>query len=225
MKKFKLMMMAGLLAFAGSAMAQGLKVISAEDVTLADDGTGVISVNLDYTTTETVVGYNFSLMLPEGIAADSKSGKWAPAVTLSDAIHPLLYDSNADDYTASATKAALQIKDKTDGGLLFVWIDQAEALPLLSLQGELMSIKIKAADGFTGGEAKIYLAGVTSDKNVSLDLGNIADVTFSIIGTTVGINDVKSADATAPAYNLQGVRVNESAKGLIIRDGKKTIVK
>ena len=66
---------------------------------------------------------------------------------------------------------------------------------------------------------------MSNDDNKSIELGNINDVTFSINGSSVGINDIKSAEATAPAYNLQGVRVNSAAKGVIIRDGKKMVVK
>lgn len=65
---------------------------------------------------------------------------------------------------------------------------------------------------------------MSNEDNKSIELGNINDVTFSINGSSVGINDIKSAEATAPAYNLQGIRVN-NAKGLIIRDGKKMVVK
>ncbi len=224
MKAFKLTMMAAMLAFASTAMAQEKKVvISGEDFAFGEDGTGELVINIDYETTETVVGYNFSLKLPAGVTANTKSGKMtAAACVLNEDMYPLLYDANEDDYTLSATKAALQVKDKEDGGYLFVWIDQNEKLPLQSLKGQLMTIKLKGTAGFSG-EGQIYLAGLTSDKNVSLDLGNIADVTFQIGGTD-GINDIQAADATAPAYNLQGIRVN-NAKGLIIRDGKKMIVK
>lgn len=228
MKKFRLLMMAGLIALASGAQAQDKKIVisTAENVALAEDGTGEIVLNLNYPTEETLGGYNFSLMLPAGISADSKSGKWAPAVTLNMEIHPPLYDSDADDYTAAASKAALQIKDKADGGLLFIWIDQAEKTPLLKTEGQLMTIKIKAAEGFTGGEAKIYTVSVSNVKDESLDLGNIADVTFTIGGgSSEGINDIQAADSNAPIYNLQGVRVNSEAKGLLIQDGKKRIVK
>ncbi len=229
MKKFTLMLVAGLFALAGSVQAQKKVVISAEDTPLAEDGTAVINVNLSYPTTEQLVGYNFSLMLPEGVTANTKTGKMtAAAFGLSEDIHPLLYDANADDYTFAATKSALQVKDKADGGTLIIWIDQNEQTPLLKTEGQLMTIKIKAAEGFVSGQGMIYTAGVSAvidGKSVSLDLGNIEDVPFIIGSGSEGINDIKNADATAPAYNLQGVRVNSAAKGVIIRDGKKMVVK
>ena len=44
---------------------------------------------------------------------------------------------------------------------------------------------------------------------------------------TTAIENIESAeaDADAPAYNVAGMRVNANAKGIIIRNGRKVIVK
>ena len=50
---------------------------------------------------------------------------------------------------------------------------------------------------------------------------------YSINGSTTGISKVTadSADADAPVYNLAGQRVGKNAKGVLIKNGKKYVVK
>ena len=69
MKAFKLMMMAGMMAFATAASAQGtIKCLTAEDVTFeAGETTADLVVNMDYTTDKEIVSWGFNLYLPEGI--------------------------------------------------------------------------------------------------------------------------------------------------------------
>lgn len=48
---------------------------------------------------------------------------------------------------------------------------------------------------------------------------------YSINGTTAGVNSVTTdeADANAPVFNLAGQRVNNSFKGIVVKNGKKFI--
>ena len=48
---------------------------------------------------------------------------------------------------------------------------------------------------------------------------------YSINNITTGINKVETdtEDANAPVYNLSGQRVNDSYKGIVIKNGKKYI--
>ena len=49
---------------------------------------------------------------------------------------------------------------------------------------------------------------------------------YSLNGNTSGINAVKAdTEANAPAYNLAGQKVDNSYKGLIIKNGRKMIQK
>ena len=228
MKKFTLMLVAGLFALAGSVQAQGNVLISAENTAFGEDGTADLVLKIACPTSETLVGYNFSLSLPDGVkGANAKTGKetstgkvTTASVTLNNDIHPLLWSDDDEDYTVDP-KTQLQLKDKTDGGYLFIWIDQAKKIPLKANEGVLLTIKLTKAEGFTSGNAKIYDIALSNAASVGI-AGD--DVPFVIGDAESGINDIQSADATAPAYNLQGIRVN-NAKGLIIRDGKKMVVK
>ena len=222
MKAFKLTMMAAMLAFASAAMAQE-QFFQASDVALDENGKGTLEVFIDYETTETVVGWNLSLYLPDGVTIATKT---VYDEDLDEDVEVFDVTAKGDDYSNSNAMAnALDVKLKADQkGYLFVCIDQKNKRPMKNTHGKILSVPVVAPSKDFTGEGKINTIGMTSDANISLELGNIADITFQVGGTTDGINDIQSADATAPAYNLQGIRVN-NAKGLIIRDGKKMVVK
>jgi hypothetical protein len=224
MKAFKLTMMAAMLAFASTAMAQDKKVaLTVDDITIANGETADLVVNMAYETTETVVGLNFSLYLPDGILLDGFASKEEQDGAKASALKKACDLGEDGIWGEDAQKGWLSVKQKTDGGLLFVLIDQDDKTEFESTKAKAVTIKVKAiAD--VEADGVINNISIANEKNVSLDLGNIEDVTFGVNKSAVGINDIKSAEATAPAYNLQGIRVN-NAKGLIIRDGKKMVVK
>lgn len=225
MKKFTLMLVAGFFALASGIQAQEKQsFFKANDVALAEDGTGTLEVFIDYETTETVVGWNLSLYLPDGVKIATKT---VYDEDLDEDVEVFDVTAKGDDYSNSNAMAnALDIKTKTDGGYLFVCIDQKNQREMKNTKGKILSIPLNAPSKDFTGEGSIKSIGMTSAGSKSLELGNIADVTFKIGGSSEqGINDIQAADATAPAYNLQGVRVNSAAKGVIIRDGKKMVVK
>ncbi len=234
MKTFKLSMMAAMLAFASSAMAQDLVPITADDITIANGETKDLAVKLNYELeagAPALCGANFSLYLPDGIILaeyDTKADQDAASAK------SLKKNVDVEELTDGAWSADdadngyVSVKQKTDGGLLFVLIDQDDKVPFVKTTGAtLCTISIKAiADVADTG--KIGVQGLTNVNNVSVGMKDGAsifgDCTFGINKETVGINEIQTAGSEAPAYNLQGIRVN-NAKGLIIRDGKKMIVK
>ena len=217
MKKFRLMMMAGLLALAGSTQAAEVTVLKADPIAADADGKAQLVINIDFETTQTIVGLNFSISLPEGADIDSKkatNGSRQSACTLGE-----IFEEDINYLT---------IQERNDGGYLFALIDQSDQTPLLSTKGVVITIPLKGLPS-TPATGKIYTIGLSNEKSegfVTWGGGDtIADYVFAINGSSEGINDIQAADATAPAYNLQGVRVDANAKGLIIRDGKKMMVK
>lgn len=227
MKAFKLMMMAGLFAFAGSAQAQ-VTALSADDIMNFKLGeTKDLVIKLDYDTEEQLCGTNFSISFPEGIVLDQfdsyeaqqaceKKKTFAKSCTIGE-------DEDDNPWGEDGGDGMFyDIKAKTDGGLLFILMD-SDKTPFVNRHCPLLTISLKALADVVG-EGKIYAIGFTDTNNVSVGLGTINDFVFGINKETVGINDIKTAETTAPAYNLQGIRVN-NAKGLIIRDGKKMVVK
>ena len=234
MKKFTLLMVAGLFALAGSVQAQDAKKIAlkANDIQIANGEEAELVISIDYDTEETVTGANFDLYLPDGIllkGIESKEemmntpeegGKaskrnFAKACTIDETC---AWGEDGDNSFIYDFKAK---SDKE--GLLIILMD-GDRLPFVSTHSKLITITVKATQDVIGtGTLKNIAIGAKGD--VSLDLGNLADYTFAVNGDSQGINDIQAADATAPAYNLQGVRVNNNAKGVIIREGKKMIVK
>lgn len=226
MKTFKLMMMAGLLAIATGAQAQDKKTaLTVNDIFVANGEETELVVNMDYETTETVVGLNFSLYLPDGILLKGFDTAEAQKAAKASALKKACDLGEDGIWGEDAASGWLSVKQKTDGGLLFVLIDQDDKTEFESTKATAITITVHAvADVADYGQ--ITGISIANEDNVSLDLGNLADVTFGVNqGDPVGINDIKSNEANAPIYNLNGVRVNSSAKGLLIQDGKKFMVK
>ena len=237
MKKFTLMLVAGLFAFIGGAQAQKLTPITADDFTIANGETKDLVVKLNYELEEgadALCGANFSLYLPDGIilgSFDTKEAQDASSAknlkkncTVEDVENCVWSEDDADNGFVSITQ-------KADGGLLFIIMDQStDQTPYTkTVDATLCTISLKAVADVTG-TAKIGGQGLTNVKSVSVGMKDGAsifgDCEFAINGGDgQGINDIFAAESNAPAYNLQGIRVNNAAKGLIIRDGKKQIVK
>ena len=213
MKKFRLLMMAGLTAFAMAAQAQ-VTVLTAAPVTIENGGTADLVVSMDYDTEEKITAWGFSFYLPDGLAPiyDEEEEEWVGEVS-------------ADTNAKKVVNKGLAILEKTDGGWLIT--GYADGNPTMkSTHGELVKITLKATADVQG-TGKINGISISNDASVSLDKGNIADVEFAINGggDDQGVKDIKSNDSNAPVYNVNGIQVNAQAKGLLIQDGKKFIVK
>ena len=210
------------MAFAANAQAQN-KIFSADDVTFDENGKGKLEVYMNFTGSETIVGWNFSVYLPEGITLGTKQVENEDTGEMEDA-----YDfiAKGNDYSNAAKMANnMDIKEKTDGGFLFTCI-ASDKTPMKNTSGKILTMALVANSSECSGDGTIKTIGMSDDNNVSVLLNQIDEVTFKVDASavTTGINEVQTADNEAPAYNLQGIRVN-NAKGLIIRDGKKMIVK
>ena len=207
-------------------------VFTAEDVKTAEDGSFDLVVKMDFETTQTLVGWNLNVMLPEGVVFNTEKqtlGQQKKCVILSEEIHPTYnYDPEIDDDVDY--QSMLDFKKRVDGGYQLVWIDDNKC-PLVSTHGQLLTIKLKAENPAMTGTGKIYGIGLSNNKDQGFATfgggATIADVEFSINGggDSDGIQDVKVAGSKSAVYNLSGQRVNGQAKGLLIQDGKKMIVK
>ena len=224
MKKFTLSLVAGLFALAGSVQAQGtVKCLAADDVFFEDGAsTADLVVKMDYDTPNVVCSWGFSLYLPDGVAI---SGEFE-----GDTFYPDGCKYSSETNSRGITNKPVEITKKSDGGWLIV--GYANGNPdMKSTHGALVTLNLTGSKSIIG-DASLKNISVSSVKvegsvgeSVSLDLGNIADVVFGINKTADGIDDIMVNESDAPAYNLQGVRVNSAAKGVIIRDGKKMVVK
>ena len=218
MKKFRLMMMAGLMAFASAASAEGtVKCFYTDPVLTFEEGAeqADLKISMDYDAGEDVIcTWQFELYLPAGIDPiyNEDDEEW-------------LGEVSAETNRSKFVKNGLKITKKADGGYIVLGFDDGGNKPMTATKGLLCVITVSGNSTITG-TGKIVNTALGNNKDESVNQGNFADFVFSVNGgDSQGINDIIAAESNAPAYNLQGIRVNSEAKGLIIRDGKKQIVK
>ena len=144
--------------------SDGEMVVLTADQVMVEDGKGQLTVKIDYNTTQSIRGWNFTLYLPEGVEYKRAN---ASAETYSS-------------YEWSGI-SGLRVARKNDGGYLFAWYDHPAWGPcsLTNTHGVLLTIDLESENDI---EATGEIRGIalSSTDGVSLDLGNIADVTFDI---------------------------------------------
>ena len=149
-----------------------ITVLTASDINIKAGGIAELVINMDYDTNETVVGWNFSLKLPEGItfnSANTAISAIKKCCTVSTELHDP--DVAAD---------GLNITERPNGGYLFTWIDKGDKTPLLKTHGKLITIQLKAATNAISGEGAITEIALSNNADQSLDQGNIKDASFYV---------------------------------------------
>jgi hypothetical protein len=200
--KIKAILMTAAMAFVSTmAMAQAkltaepLNVVPGEEFTLPVNMT---SDNLASTITMTIKG-------SEGLSITRVAR--GESLTQKDDYGEYYYD--APDFWAS------------NGTLLISTMSQTATVP----DGEFIKVIGTADPTFTGGTitiSKICIVNKAADQ-----LNTEETLTVDVTAVTTGINGVKNVEekVNAPMYNLAGQRVNANAKGIVIQNGKKRIVK
>ena len=178
MKNLRTLFVCVMLLCVAQVMAEKVSALTVNPVFIEPGGTGEIVINIDYDAAMPIDGYAFSIMLPEGISPDTKTGKFAKAcITLGEAIYPIeLEDGDEEEFRANT----MSVTKETDGGWLIIWDAGMEyqRTPLKSTHGELIRIRVKAdeniGDDLVGKLYDIQLV----HGSYSLDMNNIADVEF-----------------------------------------------
>lgn len=184
-----------------------------------------------------------SYYAPDGSAGLPKNGTY---VTLTPKVEGTLKVSvwankgNRDIYVAKASDAkalAFGTDIIASGYVQATNNDVAEGDPLFGFELYQESIPTKGTEGsdayiLGAGNRPVWAyltfkatAGETYyifNKNAQIGFGG-----FEFTPGTTGISEIAAdkANADAPVYNLAGQRVNKNAKGLLIQNGKKFIVK
>ncbi len=95
---------------------------------------------------------------------------------------------------------------------------------LNNVSGTLLTLEIEASSSFSGSET-ITLSNIVATDASSVRI-TIDDVTLTVNDNTTGIQLVNADNADGEQiYNLQGQKVDGSYKGVVIRNGKKVVVK
>ena len=210
MRKMKMMILCALLAVAGSATAQTVKM-TATDVEIDAGGTADVSVSLE--TAMTIAGWQMYLYLPEGItvAYDEEDGERFYDDTV------VLSSRHKHGHTCTVTETA-------DGGWLIMGYNPSKPTELKETSGEIVTITLQASDNYKGNHTGIIKdVAVSTMDNTQTDMEG--EVTFTIEGPVpTGIHPSQVSGNDEPVYNLGGQRVKKPVKkGIYVRSGKKEV--
>lgn len=134
-------------------------------------------------------------------------------------------DAKTYEIPVAYEPAAAELEDVTGNALVGVnentKINQTDGgktnFVLLKKDGVVGFFKVNATKGFTVGAHTAYLSAAVSDP---------AKGFFGFDDNTTAVNSVLSvSEEAAPAYNLQGQRVSDSYRGVVIVNGKKFVNK
>lgn len=198
-------------------------VQSSSSYTLTTEDTDYYSLYLDYNATvpENVTAYTGSLSADEKTLVLSQ---------ITDGVIPanqgvLVKSTVAGSYTfnqsATGSDATSDLKGVTTATEVSALEEAGKTVLTLGIKNKVVGFR-KPAGGIVGAN-KAYLLVTTPSGG--------AGAPELVIGIdddeTTGINGVKAdnADVDAPMFNIAGQRVSNSAKGLVIKNGKKYMLK
>ena len=217
MKTIKSLLVCGLLALTSSAFAQSVSM-TFSDVEFAEGATSA-ELNVTFATTditETLAGWQMTLYLPNGIEIplvyDEDTEEDVPAIALDT--------ENTHKKSHSATLNATK-----DGGSLILVSGGLKTVEMKATSGALCKITLQNDGTFTG-TANVEVKGIAvAGKSGTQYNGADASFTITAGGEETGINSLNVEDSNEPAFNLAGQQVGKNYKGIVVKNGKKAIVK
>lgn len=206
MRKLKTLVFLFAALITNNVMAQ---TITASDVEIDPSGSAdvIFSVNAE----EKAALAEFMLSLPEGIT--------------------VAYDEDEEDYvyekgSSMLVKTHTVTITPTADGKLYVLVKNESGKEFKAESGEYLTVTLNADANVTGVlEGKMEEIGLFRLDATQMNTVTEYNFKITIKGTPVGIQEVEAANANAPIYNLGGQRVEKTAKGLYIKNGKKVVVK
>ena len=182
--------------------------------------------------TELVV-HNFFDLCPISITIDGDKASIATPVQVSD--YNFAEDDEDPDYwqiwqwnadfTEALNPGAItgNVKITENGSKVISFYDTEYREAYTDDEG----VEHEAGDYIIPDRTKYFMVHSTYGENGAYFWGEACYVYLVIPGDMTGINDVKSStkNNAGTTFNLMGQQVSKSAKGLLIRDGKKFIVK
>ena len=200
MKTLKIFFVSMAVLVCGNVMAQK---ITAQSVTIAPGATADLPFSIESNSPAALA--EFELALPEGLSVDQKN-----------------YDEGAiwnDGHGAS-------VKTKKKSGNTYVLVMSQDGEEFTEASGLLITLKLSAAADMAQGEYQIKMEKINL---TSLDAKQMNTVEEDVIKVTVadptGINGLNAAENEIPAYNLAGQKVDKNYKGIVVKSGKKSLVK
>ena len=210
---------------------------SVDDEAYVDQTTDAIVTRTNKTGDD--IRYCFLMNTAEEIfaqAADGEGHADYAYINIPTAVDSKLMFSAASDNVPYKKYA---IEYKTDGD----WTKIKEVEVDESFIGKWVDIEAELPAAIVGKPAQVRIKGIESEKQfISADFQELIDLGTNSVKAeflfvselylvktgAAGINDLtagKAQNANAPVYNMMGMKVNKNAKGLLIQNGRKFIVK
>lgn len=126
-----------------------------------------------------------------------------------------------------SSKTALATDDVASNIAISVTSDATEYAPVELKSGSVFREKLNVVDNASNKGKEVLLKGTITDYFSATGVKNLVEAKLDGAVIT-GINDVKvvaAEEMNAPIFNLAGQKVNASYKGVVIKGGKKMIVK
>jgi len=213
MNKIKFILGCLTLFFASEVGAQSL---TASDIEM--DAKGEATLVISFESPVLPASGQFDLILPEGLSlkVNSKTGKVTG--TKKGAAFADLEDED-DTHIINITAK--------EGGDYFFLAYDPDGGEYQATSGQLMTLQVVASE--TAFETNT--CELKNIKFVDLDaktVGTFTDSSFTITvngGVPTGINSLNAEENGGAAFNLAGQKVDKNYKGIVVKDGKKVIVK
>ncbi len=196
--------------------------VQASDIETSDNIIYVEPATVDAGTTATlsicmknsadIRGFQFDMYLPDGVTAKKNNkGRYVYSLNKNRL-------EEGDEHT-------LTLAGQEDGSIRFLCGSQYEET-FTGTEGEIATIQVDVAADLASGSYPIQLKDMKlTETNISKYYEHELVETMLIVSSATGINSVSVTGTNAPAYNLQGQRVQPAKKGLYIMEGKKIVVK
>jgi hypothetical protein len=201
MKAIKLFFVGMAALVCSNVMAQK---ITAEAVTIAPGATEDLVFSVESEAAAALA--EFELKLPTGLTVSK--------------------EYEAGELMSETHEVTISVKKKS--GNTYVLIMSKEGDEFTAGSGKLISLKLTAAEDVAEGDYEIQMLKINltsieaKQMNAAEDETGVVKVT---VGTADGINGIKAAENQAPSFNLAGQQVNQNYKGVVIKNGKKALVK
>lgn len=170
-------------------------------------------VRLDNPSQTEISGWDFKMVLPEGITYDKAKGSSDFGnITSTPTVFSDAFSTNI-------------VKDSKETNSYYVYSFSAGKINLAQ-KNTLVSFVLKSDEDISEKSIKGLLKACSLSDSQAKSY-NLQDVEFSMSfgSTTTDINSLETISAESPLYNLNGQRVVKSTKGIYVKEGKKIISK
>lgn len=205
---------------------KNVATIDAEgNVTILAKGTTTISAKSEETDKYEAGNASYTLTVkPQPVAVNTAE----TAFTVAEALKQI------EDWTASTEKVYVkgkiskidEVSTQYGNATYFISDDGTETNQLKVFRGYyLNNEKFTAADQINVGDEVIVYGVLINYNNTTPEINQYNNL-YSHNGKTTGISEIAVDNAkTSPVYNTAGQRVDSSYKGIVIKNGKKVLVK